>query len=358
MKIGIVTQPLVGNYGGFLQAWALQEKLRKMGHEPMTVDYLQKATPWYIILLSWIKTILFRCLGKRRSFLKLGAAVERKEMFDKFVKKNMSLTHRVRNYKSNLVKQYGFEAVISGSDQVWRPRYNKYLKDMFLRFVRKYGVKKIAYAASFGVDTWEYNDRQTKTCSYLAKQLDVISVRESSGVTLCKDKLGVQAIETLDPTLLHTAEDYKKLCADIPQSTEPYLASYVLDLTPEKQQFIEEIAKQQGLPIHIFSADSKAELSIEQWLAIYRDAEFVVTDSFHGTVLSILFQKPFLAIVNAARGASRFCSLLSKFGLEDRLYDGKPINEVLSAAIDWKSVNIILKQWQEKSIQFLVNALK
>ncbi len=357
MKIGIVTQPLCRNYGGYLQAWALQEKLRQMGYEPRTIDYLLGATPpWHILLRSWIKTLLLCCVGIKRPFIKQRPAIERSEMFDSFVRKNMLLTKRVHSYNSCLVRKYAFKAVITGSDQVWRPMYNAHLQDMFLRFVKKSGVKRIAYAASFGVDTWEFTPEQTRECSCLAKDLNAISVREKSGIALCKKYLGVKAIEVLDPTLLHTAEDYKKLCADIPRATVPFLACYVLDLTPEKQTFVKKIASQQGLPTRIFSADSNAEYSVEQWLAIYRDATYVVTDSFHGTVFSILFHKPFLSIVNEDRGASRFHSLATKFSLGDR-FRYSLNEEALLDDINWDLVDKRLCQLRQDSTDFILKAL-
>ncbi len=355
MKIGIVTQPLFRNYGGILQAWALQEKLRKMGHDPWTIDYLPGAMPWYIMVRSWIKTIVLLCIGKRRPFAK-RQPVERMEIFDSFVRKHMQLTRRVHCYKSNLVRKYAFDVVITGSDQVWRPKYNAFLQDMFLRFVKKPGVKKIAYAASFGVDDWEFTPEQTLECSSLAKKLDAISIREHSGIALCKEHLGVEAIEVLDPTLLHNKEDYEKLCADIPRATEPYLACYLLDITIEKQEFIEKVSTQQGLPIRVFSADGNAEYSVEQWLAIFRDACYVVTDSFHGTVFSILFHKPFLSIVNEYRGASRFHSLSPKLNLEDRLLLSLD-NKILPKEIDWVYVDERLRQQREASTDFILKAL-
>ncbi len=357
MKIGIVTQPLYRNYGGILQAWALQEKLRKMGHEPQTIDYLPDYTlSRYILIRSWIKTLLLRCIGKKRPFARRGSVTKRTEMFECFVSKHMTLSKTVYSYKSCLVYKYGFETVITGSDQVWRPEFNIFLQDMFLRFVKKPGVKKIAYAASFGVDDWEFTPEQTQECSSLAKKLDAISVREHSGIALCKEHLGVEAIEVLDPTLLHTKEDYEKLCADIPRATEPYLACYLLDITIEKQEFIEKVSTQQGLPIRVFSADGNAEYSVEQWLAIFRDACYVVTDSFHGTVFSILFHKPFLSIVNEYRGASRFHSLLQKFALDDRLISSLA-GKTMPKDIDWNYVDERLCQLRQDSTDYILNAL-
>ncbi len=357
MKIGIVTQPLHANYGGFLQAWALQEKLRKMGHDPQTIDYMpDPSLPWYILLRSWIKTLFLRGIGKTRPFAKRLPAAERMDIFESFVSKHMSLTPRIHSYKSNLVREYNFDAVITGSDQVWRPLYNAHLQDMFLRFVKKPGIKKIAYSCSFGVDNWEFTQEQTEECGNLAKRLDAISVRENSGIALCKTHLGVSAVEVLDPTLLHTKDDYEKLCADIPRAQEPFLASYVLDITPEKQVLIESIAQRHGLPLRIFSAHNNATLSIEEWLAIYRDATYVVTDSFHGTVFSILFHKPFLSIVNENRGASRFHSLVSKFELNNRLLH--TLNDkATSETIDWFRVDEKLRQLRLDSTDFILKAL-
>ncbi len=357
MKIGIVTQPLLNNYGGYLQAWALQEQLRKMGHEPITINYIPARTKWYRYLFSWIKTILLLCIGKKREFAKVTPPAKRNSVFDSFVNNHLSLTPIVHKYSPKLVEEYGFDAVITGSDQVWRPIYNGYIEDMYLRFVRKEGVKKMAYAASFGVDTWEYTSEQTKKCKRWAQQLNTVSVREESGVKLCKDYLNVDAIEVLDPTLLHTSEDYAKLCADIPCATEPYLASYVLDITPEKQQYIEQKAQEQGLPLRIFSAGKDAELSIEEWLSIFRDAKYVITDSFHGTVFSILFHKPFFSIVNVERGASRFYSLLSKFGLENCLITSLD-NTPIEAPTEWVDVNAKLEALRNQSTEFLTKALE
>ncbi len=355
MKIGIVTQPLIANYGGYLQAWALQEQLRKMGHEPQTIDYLPKPISWFPLLCSWGKTVVLRCLCKKRVFAK-RQPYERIDVFKRFVQKNMVLTKCIHGYKGILINQYNFDAVIVGSDQVWRPTYNAYLQDMFLSFVKTNKVRKIAYAASFGVDKWELTPELTNECALLAKKLDAISVRERSGITLCKNYLDVDAIEVLDPTLLHTAEDYERLCADIPKETSLFLASYVLDLTPEKQTFIENLAKQKGIKVRMFSAHNEASLSIEEWLSVYRDAAYVVTDSFHGTVFSILFHKPFLSIVNVERGASRFNSLLSKFGLLNCLITS--INqEIASNEILWDEIDAILETLRADATTFLTTAL-
>ncbi len=353
MKIGIVTQPLLNNYGGYLQAWALQEQLRKMGHEPITIDYLPPQKSWYKFIFSWCKTIVLKCIDnrKKRQFIK---PFKRSEKFHIFLQKNMVLTPIVHCYTSDLVTKFGFDALIVGSDQVWRPCYNKFLEDMFLRFAYNDNIIKIAYAASFGVDNWEYSDTEEKSCRLYAKSFDAISVREESGITLCKKHLGIDAIEVIDPTLLHSKEDYEKLCANIPRIVEPFLAGYILDFSSEKQAFIEKISRQYGLKFRIFSANADAKLSIEDWLAIYRDASYIITDSFHGTIFSIIFHKPFLSITNESRGSSRFNSLLKKLKLGDRLMKISE-QKVLSSNIDWCIVDKCIESYRKTATTFLNN---
>ncbi len=350
MKIGIVTQPLIANYGGFLQAWALQEILRKMGHSPVTIDYIPQRCSWYIYVLSWCKTIIYYFMGKPRSFI---GPLKRGRFFEEFVKKNISITDRQSCYNNKIIKKYGFEVIVTGSDQVWRPMYNVHIQDMYLRFVKEANVKKLAYAASFGVDNWEYTPEQTKSCAQLANKFVAISVREKSAVDLCGNYLGVDAIEVLDPTLLHSAGDYEKLCIDIPKATEPFLASYVLDYTPEKQVVIDNIAKRYGLNVRFFSAHEDASLSVEEWLAYFRDAEYVVTDSFHGCVFSIIFNKPFIAMTNKGRGETRFLSLLSMLGLGNRLLTSVSAIDKIRQPINWVYVSKKINNLKESSIYFL-----
>lgn len=350
MKIGIVTQPLLANYGGILQNYALQLVLKRMGHEAITIDYIPKL-PIYRYLLSYAKTlVLFFIPGKRRSFTPLK--LQRSLVLAPFVNKYINKTHIVYKYLSSLVSEYALEGVISGSDQVWRPMFNFYLEDMFLHFVQT-DVRKIAYAASFGVDNWEYTEKQTRNCSKLAKRFDAISVREDSGVTLCKRYLHVNAVEVLDPTLLLDKEDYENICTETPVCTDAFLASYVLDMTPEKNDFIHKLAMERGLSVRIFSADREATLSIEEWLSMFRDASYIVTDSFHGTVFSIIFNKPFISIGNKERGYSRFQSLLGKFDLQNRLLTVDEFDRIVNDEIKWDEVNNLRKDWQKQSIDFL-----
>lgn len=352
MKIGIVTHILGNNYGGLLQNYALQYVLKQLGHQPMTIDFtLRQSRRSYIFSLCkqllWSITKL-RHPRLRRSFSNIVLA--------DFIERYILTTKNVYSYTKDIVDKEKFDLIIVGSDQVWRPKYVCELENMYLKFVPD-DIKKIAYAASFGVDTWEYNAEQTETCAKYAKRLDAISVRETTGVELCRTYLGVNAQHVLDPTILAGAEAYKPLLKEKTEE-EDYLFAYILDITPEKQSYVESMAKSKGLKVIIRGADKNSTLSVEDWLSMIANSSMVVTDSFHGTVFSILFHKEFYSIVNVARGGTRFVSLLSPLGLEHRMGDVSQLQSLELSPVDWKQVDHILDSQRQDCINFLTNALK
>ena len=346
MKICIVTQPLHNNYGGILQNYALQKVLRDMGQEPVTIDYVGRRLTYLRVFISALKTILLRCVGKKRSFLRRN---KRNRKNSRFVKEYIALSRSVSSYNVDLVKEIGAEVVIVGSDQVWRVRYNRdTINDMYLKFLENYPIKRIAYAASFGMDNiHEYTQKQISEYRKLLSRFVLVSVREKSGVDICKTYLGVQAEHVLDPTLLLTMEDYLKLCEVVPLSETKYLAAYLLDKSSEKNNLVNEVAKNKRLKVKKFTADTRCGFSVEEWLAMFRDAECVVTDSFHGTVFSIIFNKPFKVLSNAIRGNARIESLLSTFNLEMDSIEGT----------DWGEVNDIREEQAGRSKKILRKGL-
>lgn len=363
MKIGIVTQSLLGNYGGILQNFALQQVLKKLGHEPMTIDYVLSNSAWRYFRHS-TKFHIRRLLGKSKPGETAPARLRtRKPDIDAFVKKHIVTTQMVERYERNVVEQHGMGALVVGSDQVWRPKYNRFLEDMYLQFASGCDLKRVAYAASFGVDRWEYSSAQTRACSGLAKRFDAVSVREDSGVALCADHLGVKARKVLDPTLLLTADDYGRVCADVPVENEPFVAAYFLRGHGKKsieanRVFAENLAAKLGYKLKYFVVDSHNSPTVEQWLAAFRDAAFVITESFHGTVFSILNHRQFLTIGNAGRGLARVSSLLNELGISDRMISVE--NYDLSGEIkeiDYREVEQRLDNLRCDSISFLENNL-
>lgn len=271
----------------------------------------------------------------------------------------------VKRYED--LQEGDWDGFVVGSDQIWRPAYNIGNEaNTYLAFARKWNIKRVAYAASFGTDQWEMSPKLTEQCRNLISLFDYVSVREASGVDLCRKYLGIEADNVVDPTLLLPREAYEKIVenAHVPVSSGTLL-TYVLDETKEKQAVVERVIEQYALkPFRVNSRfeDSTAPVEeriqppVEQWLRGFMDARMVVTDSFHACVFSIIFNRPFVVVGNEGRGLSRFHSLLSLFGLEDRLVTSPadmPAND-----IDWAEVNARLVTLRKTSVSKLKEALR
>lgn len=359
MKIAILTQPLRANYGGILQNYALQQVLINLGHEPITIE---KDLHQYISLSKLIielpKRIFTKYFLRKRKYIFSEKAYNRwldSLYFDQIVQFVKSrITHRyVSNfYVLNLTE---FDAFLVGSDQIWRPIYNHgYIDKMFLSFIPKDNpIKRIAYAASFGAAEWEFSNEQTATCKELAHRFDAISVREDNGVVLCKNYLNVDATHVLDPTLLLDKEHYCKLCANIPNE-RGYLCAYILDPTDDDKIRLEEIATSKGLKLKLCSAEIYCTQSIEEWIAMFRDAEIVITNSFHGTIFSIIFNKEFYCRMHIDRGSGRIPSLFRQLNItQERIVT--TLSEVMNntCILHWDTINNRIRELQQQSITFI-----
>ena len=253
-----------------------------------------------------------------------------------------------------------YDIYIVGSDQVWRPKYSPCLTNFYLDFLGQKDVKRIAYAASFGVDEWETDPKTTEIIRPLIKKFDKITVREKAAVKLCRDYLDVDAELMPDPTLLLTKEDYLSL-ADKGVSLKPgdkYIACYILDENEDERAFIDRISTDKELPIKNLGSfnwtDGKE--SIEQWISDIANAEFVITDSFHGTVFSLIFQKDFVAIQNTSRGVSRLISLLEELGLLDHLVESNSLStHFFATPVNYRIVSEKLEHKRIKGLCFLNN---
>ena len=370
MKIGILTLPLHTNYGGILQAYALQTVLERMGHEVVIFNHERKyRLPLWRLPLSYTKRIIKKYILGRKD-TKIFAEQKLRDDYTKISQHTQKFidtylhTYNVETFKK--LKSTDFDAIVVGSDQVWRPKYFVSLfvdriENAFLSFARKWNIKRISYAASFGTEDWEYTEEDTKHCGELLSLFDVITVREASAVRLCKDKLGVDALHVLDPTMLLTKEDYIKLfdAANTPSSSGNLL-TYILDSTPEKTDVINKISKEKGLiPFCVnsnakgpnVSVEERIQPPVEAWLRGFYDAEFVVTDSFHACVFSIIFGKPFVVIGNKDRGMPRFECLLKMLGLEDCMFSKDKKNVVKYC--DYTK----LREYQDYSLKKLTQVL-
>jgi hypothetical protein len=373
MKIAVLTLPLHTNYGGILQAYALNKVLTDKGNEVYHIDIPKNYdAPFSKMAVTYAKRFVKKFVLRKpgeRIFYEIQERTEYPVLSQYtrgFVSEHIS--KRLVLVSIDDFPQDQFDAVVVGSDQIWRPKYFSNIQDAYFRFVKRPEVKRISYAPSFGAEEWEYSESQTAECSALAKKFTAISVRENSGAELCKKHLGVDATHVLDPTMLLSKEVYTDIVKDFTPS-DGDLLTYILDESAEKTQGVEFISKQKGLtPFSVghkhlsedHSAYERIVPPVERWLRGYVDTKFIVTDSFHACAFSIIFNKPFIVYANKKRGVARFKSLLSIFGLEDRIvYSSSEITEQLvNAPIDWERVNGVLEQWKKKSNEFIDNAIK
>lgn len=354
MRIGILTQHLSKNYGGIIQNWALQQVLLAQGHEPLTFEHdtCYSRSRW---LLRTVKQVLLKRTFSSLPEYPYRGRVGHKSFINFIIKNIRSVT--VYDFSPELVQQYACSVFIVGSDQVWRPAFNQgRLYNMFLDFTGD-NIKKIAYAASFGVSEWEYTEEETKKCRMLANRFDAISVREDSAVTLCNEHLGVKAKWVLDPTLLLNKENYLTLCQDVTVSKDTIFV-YALHLTDDIINYANKLAGVRGGKVTIMQAGDKLnkEDCIEKWIAAFRDANSVVTDSFHGMAFSIIFNKPFHIFKNKSGGIARYISLLQQFGLTNRIIENP--NVLQTECINWDNVNRYRENIKQVSLNFLIQSLK
>lgn len=322
------------NYGSVIQRWALQNFLKKNGYNFKVFDF-----------------DFMRYMSKK---------VGDRTVVEKFIEKNLD----TENFVPQKAKR--FDRYIVGSDQVWRDFFGEWDKfgNFFLSFLGEKKAKRIGYAISFGFDKWSepYTIPKEKArISNYVKKFDAVSVREKSGIKLVEE-LGNEAVHVLDPTLLMRAKDYSKLI-DKSQYKKEYTAPlfyYILDFEPHKMEIIDKISKVKNMDVAgIIPTDGKQLVSPEIWLKGFRDSKMVITDSFHGTVFSIINHKPFYVFTNKKRGNARLKELLDMLGVADRLIFAEDINyDELNENIDWKDVEKRLDALRKHSGDWLLNALK
>ncbi|SDL81796.1 polysaccharide pyruvyl transferase family protein [Tessaracoccus oleiagri] len=367
--------PLGGNYGGLAQAYALQEVIRGLGFSVRTIDSAGKFSSGRVAARK-IRRLLRERITRQQLPLELDetrtASVQ--ESTRRFVRERMrtiDLFGLSRARRDVTLQQT--HAIVVGSDQVWRGGYAD-VRQQLLDYAVGHDLIRMSYAASFGADHLvRYSPRLIAQSARLARAFDAISVREDTGVDLCARHWGVQADHHVDPTLLLKVEDYRSL---IETSPEPVtrrsggIFVYVLDRSESANAVVHDLERSLGLEsFDILPPPARSLTSfdrqpgrfrmkpVEAWLAAFADADYVVTDSFHGTVFSIIFNKPFIALGNRSRGLARFRSLLASVGLEERLFDSESFPGTLPPDPDWSRVNERVAAGRELGLHYLMRLL-
>lgn len=351
MKIGIITF-FTNNYGALLQCFALQYTLHNLGHDTAVInrnwgDFQPKSS-----FFSQFKNWVFY------------------NPFNEFRNKHIKFTKQIcnKNDLHHVTKE--FDMIIVGSDQVWNADC---ISTMGLYYYLDWcpdKIKKVSYAVSFGKDSFNTSASNIKTISTILQKYEKISVRELSGINICKTLFNINAKQTLDPTLLLTSSEYDKMIG-LYNKRKNFICQYFLDSSKEKELLAINIANIFKIPIYnnypnhikkykriIFMTNRY--LSVKEWLSNIKNASYIITDSFHGVVFSIIFHKQFVCINNKKRGATRFKSLLSILKLEDRLVDEEfasieLVKKILKNPIDYTKIENILTIERHNSFNYLTN---
>lgn len=367
-RVGIITIQKCGNFGADLQAYALGKKLRRLGYDAENIDYLFWKHPRHekselehsVLPLSYsrrLKEFFFpfvnfiRQLKTRRS-IKLA----RDRNFQKWFSQNVKVGREFRSVKSLYDSCPQYDVYIAGSDQIWNPRLASNIKPYFLDFVSS-DAKCISYASSFGTDILQ-------GAVYLAykrwlKRFSFIGVREKKGREIVESMgLGIDVQQVLDPTLLLSREEWHDVAIcpeDVP--SKRYLLVY--DLIPSKEilRYAKRVADERDLALIRIS---EGNYGPGEFIWLFEHSSVVITNSFHGTVFSILNRKPFVVVVpHRLENAGRIYSLLQTLRLEHRIVNSKQIDSVkLDWSIDFLDIDQRLDDERQKSISFLVHAIE
>lgn len=361
MKIAILTLRVDNNYGGHLQRYALSRVLQDMGHDACVLyfrstwdnDSTKKR------LITAIKNIIKKLIGKTSNPIlywkheELSWQITRKNAFPFFQRyiSHSELIYSLQSLKRHVCKA-NYDVLIVGSDQVWRKAYTeRWGVDRFFLDFASENTKRIAYAASFGKFDMEYTIDEKDRLSKLYEKFDAVSVREISALDVLKKHnwSKPEAVWVLDPTMLLTKEHYLKLINEgETTASNGNMFCYILDRTEETSQLIDAISKSKQLtPFYSSIHENNVErISVEQWLRSFDDSEYIITDSFHGVVFALIFNKPFYLIENSSRGNARFDSLAYAFGISPN--HNEP---------NWNILNKRINEMREVSMCFLEEKL-
>ncbi len=359
MKIAFITLSSAYNYGAVLQTYALWRYLNDSGNEAILIDYISERynldSPEYIYLFSgkWRKYWLTRFVWKKTYYKILKRTAKQ---FRIFLQENVPMT---RTYFSNdeLKKDpVSADLFIAGSDQIWNLDFSldkKADKPFFLDFVPE-NKPKISYASSFGKIVFQ--EEQKKEIKELLKRFNAISVREVMGQDLLHQMcLGAKTV--VDPTLLLKEAVWLKM-TEKRMINAPYLIVFQIYPEQELLKVIKNIAEEKQLSLVIVSSNpiQKKQLykwrvvylpKVEEWLSYIRYSEFVITDSFHATVFSTIFEKEFL-VDGSVKYNSRIQSYLAQIGLTDRVIENRDcdtIKEKMENEIEYKNVKMKMEQF-------------
>lgn len=342
MKIGILTHPLIGNYGGILQALAMKRTIEDIGHDVIVLDRRHNLS----ILSSTIKAV-----GKFIGLRRFANPFQQYEKQIKFIYQNFNRTKELHSHEElvRAIKHNNLDLVIIGSDQVWNLSYTKKSGlDYWGEFMRDCPIRSFSYAASMGASDWSLDQSTTERIRKNLREFCGISVREFQTKKLLDEILDIPNIEwVLDPTMLQSKEFYNEYAV-----SRIIKDDYVFVYWLGDESLIPDIS--QLYPNHKILkcklGNPNYNLSVEEWLSAIKYADAIITDSFHGCAISIIYRKHFIPYINKLGGAGRLTSLFKHIGLDCKLNNPQSIE-------DYDNSEFYIKKAIQSSMNFLNKCL-
>lgn len=347
------------NYGTAMQAVATRDVLSRYGR-PLFIDYCRP----HWTRAGWVHSHLEREGSAAVKAVKLCANIPVRlrceRLFRRFVQRELALVPC-----SPFLEGGDFDAgavYCVGSDQTWNIEYNHGLDPVYFLEKVPDSCMKIAFSASFGRPLLD--ERERRMTRSLLKGFKALSVRESSSISIL-ESMELEGVALKDPVLLCRSKLWCELASDVPRCTRAYVLVYMLNLNPRMCSYAKRVAGELGVGAKIvtFSPFKRAPAGLddvclpspEEWVALFRDASYVVTDSFHGTCFSLLFEKP-MTVFNPPKYSVRLADVLSDFGLSSRRVDDNTAEESISIhaePIDWESVRGSKNRFRRDAMAFL-----
>jgi hypothetical protein len=368
-KIGIITYHYLPNYGAAMQAWALQKHLEGLGHEVFLIDYrpshLTTGGCFRLPTDAWSRRAnlviaYLKVMAVKQKFLGDGG---KRQRFEKFHQEFLNIAPPL--YRTNEALQLNppeADAYICGSDQIWNASEQFGVdSSYFLDFAPK-GTRRISYAASFGRP--HVHPRFESMTAELLCSIDAILVREQSGVEIVQKLSGREAVWVPDPTLL-VNDGYPEAVPPTDQAVD-YIFSYTLRSRELVSSIEQHLATSTGLEVvspMTLAASGHGEPGPLEWLGYIKSAKVVITNSYHGTLFSIIFKKPFVFVgLSGAKAGfnERANSLLHGLGLQDRMmdsYDEDRLQAIIQENVDWDRVHQQIEAWRVAATGFLETSI-
>lgn len=384
LKIYTLNYYYGNNYGAVLEAYALQKSLEIMGYQTSCINYkhnehfaqkLMRRIRWALMrpkmFFHYINVILNKNLNNNyntKHYIRSDQS-----SFSIFRSKYLKIDIRnCRSSKDLDSKLDNVKACICGSDVIWAKGDNSLDIDAYFLNWGRQSMKRVAYAPSWGTDSIDSLNKDTRNkIAYCLSKFDYVSVREKSGIDIC-NKLGREDAQWMpDPTLLLTMKDWNCVADPNTLNTAPYLLHYFVpynqSLAPES--IIKTVSQRLSINVVIIPDISKQDLTQEvwpspsRWISYIRDSDFIVTNSFHGVVFSIVFHRPFVFTLLEGKDApknERLFSLLEKFNISERIvpeYSEELVLNIINTPINWDEVDSIISGWRKEGLDFLKDAL-